>query len=77
VIIDNEIARKTKRSLADNITMEINDNSKKSKASVNFVSIINSLPSDTVNEHYNTNNEMYDAIVAETMLKVVFDTEME
>jgi hypothetical protein len=57
--------------------MEINDNSKKSKALVNFVSIINSLPSDTVNEHYNTNNEMYDAIVAETMLKVVFDTEME
>jgi hypothetical protein len=33
-----------------NITMEINDSSKKSKASVNVASIIDSLPSDAVNK---------------------------
>jgi hypothetical protein len=57
--------------------MEINDSSKKSKASVNFASIIDSLPSDTVNEQNNVNDEIYDAIVPETMLKLLYDPKME
>ena len=66
VIIDSEITAKIKRALVDNINMEINDNSKKRKALMNIDGIIDSLPSDTVNEDKNTNDEMYDANVAET-----------
>ena len=77
MVIGSEITDKIKRALVDNITMEINDNFKKSKASVKIASIIDSLPSDTVNEDNNTNDEMYDASVAETMLNVAYDTQME
>ena len=44
---------------------------------MNIDGIIDSLPSDTVNEDKNTNDEMYDEIVADTRLKFICDTEME
>ena len=35
---------------------------------MNIITTIDRIPTDTVNEPSNTNDEMYDAIVAETML---------
>ena len=62
---------KTKRALADNITMDIKGNSKKSKTFVNVNSIIGSLPTDTIIEKNDSNDEMYDELVDETMLRAV------
>ena len=55
------------------MTMEINNNSKKNKAPLNVASIIDSIPSDIVNEPSNTNNEICDGTVPETILKLFYD----
>ena len=56
MIIDNEIAGKIKSILADTITKEIKDNSKKNKASVNVNSIFGNLPRDAMIEQNNKND---------------------
>ena len=66
-----------KRALSDNNTKEINDNSVESKASVDVTSIIDSLPADTINEQNNTNDEMCNEIVTETILRVVYGPKMK
>ena len=71
MIIDSQITAKIKRALADYITTKIDDNSTKSEASVNVTSIIDILPTDTVNKPNNANDETCDAIVAETILKEI------
>ena len=77
VVLDSGNTGKIKRALAENNTIDINDNSKKSKASVNLASIIDSLPSDRVNEPNNTNDKMYDAVIPVTMLKLLYDSVMD
>ena len=57
--------------------MQIIEDSKKSKASVNFNSISGSLMTDTFIDQNNSNDEICNEIVGETMLKVVYEPKMK
>ena len=59
VVINSEIYCKIKGGLVDKIIKEINDNSMKSKVSVDINSIIGSLTSATIIEQNNNNDEMF------------------
>jgi len=65
-VINSEIEGKIKRTLADNVIRDVNENSTKSEASVNVTNIIDSLPTDRVNESNNNNDEKFHAIVPES-----------
>jgi len=76
MVIDSEIKSRIKRALADNITTRYKDESMK-KVHMIIITTIDHIPTDIVNEPNNTNNEMYEANVAETTLKLVYDSQME
>ena len=69
VIIDSEIARKIKRVLSENITMEYKDETMKNKAPANVTGI-----DQTVNESNNTKDEKHIEPVHETPVKIVYDS---
>ena len=70
--IDSEIVNKIKRVSAYDITKEYKDESMKS---VNTV--IDSLSRDIVNEFNNTSDKTHTEAVTETMLKALYDSEMD
>ena len=55
----------------------IKKNQRKNKAPANVNSTIDVLSTDAVNESNNTNEKTHIEPVAETMLKAVYDPEME
>ena len=69
VVIDNEITSKIK--MAHKILMEHIKVLLKNKASSNVITIIDSLPTDTVSKPNNTNDEICDKFLAEFMLKLM------
>jgi len=69
VRIDSEIARKIKRALSENITMEYKDESMKNKAPANVTAI-----GQTVIEPNNTKDEKHIEPFDETPVKIVYDS---
>ena len=72
--IDKEIASKMKMALADNITKEIKDISMHNKAQMNFITTIDRIPTDVVNEPNNTDVKTHIESVSNATLKIVYDT---
>ena len=71
VIIDIEIARKIKRVLSENITMEYKDETMKNKAPANVTGI-----DQTVNESNNTKDETHIEPVDDTPVNIVYDSKL-
>ena len=70
MVTDSEITGKIKITLADNIDKKIKGSSTKNKESVSINSINGSFPTCTIIVQNNSNDEMYDELVGETVLKV-------
>ena len=68
---------KSNRVLVNTITKEYIDVLMKNNAPTSITTIINGLPTDTVNELNNFNDEMCVKVVARSMLKLTYDPKIE